>query len=108
MQIAGLGMGIADSPTGHDFPTHIRFVVAIGVLQEKETRRLAHDQSSVGKDQAGGDVQPFREHGKLVRPTIAVRVLAYPDPIRAHTVRLDPVRIIARLCDPTPTALIPR
>ena len=100
-------MGIADSPTGHDFPTHIRFVIAIGILQEKETRRLAHDQSSFGKDQAGGDVQPLREHGKLVRPTIAVCVLANPDPIRAHTVRLHAVRIVARLRDPTPTAVIP-
>src|SRR5688572_4107273 len=56
VEIAGLGMSIADPPAGDDVPPHIDLVVAVGVFQKKKPGRLSDNDAAIGEGEAGRDI----------------------------------------------------
>ena len=108
VQVVRLRVGVADAPAGDEILAHVGLVVAVRVLEKKQARRLRNDNSAAGESDAGRDVQLVRENRELVRLAIAIRVLADLDAVIAHAVRRDAMRIVARLANPEPPALVPR
>jgi len=105
---AGLGMGIADAPAGHDDLTHVGLVVAVGILEEDEVRGLRDDHAAVGEDEARRDVELVREDRELVGLAVAVGVFADLDGVVALLLVFhDPVRVVAGLGDPEAAAGVP-
>ena len=76
VEIVGLCVGVVDAPAGHDLGAHVGLVVAGGVLEKKETRRLRDDDAAIGEDETGRDIQLVREDGELVRAAVAIGVFA--------------------------------
>jgi hypothetical protein len=107
MEIVGLGVGVVDAPAGHDLGADVGFVVAVGVFQKEETRRLGDDDAAVGEDETGGDVEAVGEDRELVGATVAVGVLANFDGVGAEAVGLDVVRVVAGFGDPEAAAFVP-
>ena len=108
VQIVGLRVRVVHAPAGHDFPALVGLVIAVGVLEEKETWRLGDHDAAVGKGEAGRDVQPVGEDREFVGPAVAVGVLADLDAVVAEAVGFHVVRVVARLGDPEAAALVPR
>ena len=106
-KVAGLGMGIADAPARHDDLADVGLVVAVGILEEDERRRLADDDAAVGEDDAGGDIQLVGEDGELVGLAVAVGVLADLDAVLALLVIDHAMRVVRGLEDPEAAARIP-
>ena len=107
MQAVGLRVRVADAPASEQLLPHVGPVVAVGVLQKEEARRLRNDDAAVGKDETGGDVQLLGKDGELVRLAITICVLADRDAVIAHAVGLHVVRVVARLGHPAAAALVP-
>ena len=106
-KVAGLGVRVADAPTRHDDLADVGLVVAVGVLEEDERRRLAYDDAAVGEDDAGRDVEAVGEDGELVGLAVAVGVLADLDAVLPLLVVDHAVRVVRGLEDPEATARIP-
>ena len=87
---------------------HVRLVVAVGVLEEKEARRLADDEPAIGERQAGRDVQLVGEDGELVRLAVAIGVLADLDAVIALAAGRHAVRIVAASPPPSSGRARPR
>ena len=49
VEVAGLGVGVADAPAGDNFLADVSFVVAVGVFEEEEARGLGDDDAAVGE-----------------------------------------------------------
>ena len=86
---------VVDAPAGHDLAALVGLVVAVGVAEEEEARRLRDDDTAVGKGETGRNVQLVREDGELVRAAVAVGVFADFDRVVAHAVGLHFVRVVA-------------
>ena len=107
VEVAGLGVGVADAPSGHDFFLHVRDVVVVGILEKKEARGLRNDEATLAEDKTRGDVEPLREDRELVGLAIAIGVLADADAVAADAVLGDFVRVVGGLGEPAASALVP-
>ncbi|CAA9388778.1 MAG: hypothetical protein AVDCRST_MAG64-1080 [uncultured Phycisphaerae bacterium] len=107
-QVARAGVGVVGAPAGEQHPPLVGLVVAVRVLQEQHVRGLGDDHPAVGEAQAGRDRQLVGEHGELVGDPVVVRVLKDADPVPALARLLYLVRVVERLGDPQPPALVPR
>ena len=101
-------MRVARAPAGEKRAALVGLVVAVGVFEEQRVRRLHDDDAAIRENKSGGNAQLVCEHRELVRPPIALGVLANHDAIVARAGRLHFVRIIHGLGDPQPPAFIPR
>ena len=107
VQVARPGVRIADTPPAEQLTADVGHVVAVGILQEERGRGLRDNQAAVGERQTRWDAQFLGEHGELVRPPVAVRILADTNPVAAVAWGLHVVGVIDRLGDPEPSPLVP-
>ena len=101
-------MGIALSPARAQNLSFVGLVVAIGVLEEQNLRRLRDDHAAVGEHQAGRDIELVYEDGELVRAPVAVGVLEDANAIVAGIPGQWLVRVVEGLGNPHPSALVER
>ena len=85
---------------------HVRLVVAVGVLQEREVRLLGDIHAAVTELERQRDVQVVGEHGRFVGPAVAVGVFENDQLVVRLVAGID-VRIRRRATDPQPAARIP-
>src|SRR5215217_2523163 len=101
-------MCIKCTPSAHDFLSHICLIITIGVLQKDEVWRLCNDNTAIGKNNTGRDVEFLRENGKLVCLTVTVCVFTNLDPVLTLTLHISyRIRIIDRFYNPQTTSFIP-
>ena len=107
VQVAGLGVGVADAPAVDDGFAEVGFVVAVGVFEVDEFGGGGDDDAFAGEDDAGGEVQFVGEDGEFVGLAVAVGVFADFDAVLAFTGVGDAVGVVAGFDDPAAAAVVP-
>src|SRR3954466_3943850 len=92
-------MGVLRSETAQHGAPHIRFTVAVGVLEMQQLGALRDVHSAVSNLEAGGDQESIRKNGRLVGVARAGRVLEHDDFVSGGLARLD-LRIELRARNP--------
>ena len=100
-------MGVANPPPGRQDLAHVCFVIAVGVLEKQKIRGMRNNDPTARKSQRSWDIEPIGKHGHLVALTVAIGILQNFNRVVALAVGGDLVRIVNRLRDPKPPALVP-
>ncbi len=90
-------MRVALSPARAQDLALVGLVVAVGVLEKEDVRRLRDDDAAVGEHQARRDVELVGEHRELVGLAVAIGVLEDADAVAAGLARRRLVRVVHRL-----------
>ena len=107
LEIARTGMRVRGAPAAEQDLAFVAMIVALRRTQEQRVRRLRDDDAVLVEREARRDAELVGEDGELVGPADALRVLADDDAIAAFAFALQLVRIVERLRDPQPAALVP-
>ena len=76
-------------------------------LRKSVSRAVLHDHAAAVEGDRRRNAELLGEDGELVGPAVAVGVFADADAVAALARRLQFVRIVERLADPEPAALVP-
>ena len=103
-------MRVAELPAGDERRPLVGGAVAVGVPQEDRLVPVLHDGPAADDDDRGRDAQPLGEDGEAVGGAVAVGVFADADAVAARRTvgAAEFVRVVDRLADPQPAALVPR
>ena len=100
-------MRVTHAPTGEEHLALVSLVVAIRILEEFGFAGVNDDDAAIRENKSGGDAQLVGENRELVRPPVAVRVLADFQTIMSLASRLKVVGVIDRFGNPESASLIP-
>ena len=80
----------------------------VRVLEEEQMRRLPEEHAAVAEQDARRETEAVGEDRDFVRATVAIGVFENLDAVAALLAGLRAERILVKLHDPQPTALVPR
>ena len=79
-------MGVPFAPAVTEYLGYVHFIVAVGVLHEKNVGSHGHDDAVVGQNNAGGNIESIGKDCELVGLAIAVGIFTYFNAVVGLTV----------------------
>ena len=107
-QVRRAGVAVADAPARAEDLRTSALSSPLVSFRNSMCGAAATMTPPLAKTRLVGEVQPIGEDGELVGPAVAVGVLEDLDPVVARLAVQHQVRVIDRLDDPEPAALVER
>ena len=107
LKIAHAAMRIGYPPTGDEFLTHIRHIVAIGVFQVNRGWAVLNDGSTAKTNDRRRNAHVRSKNSELVGDAIVIGIFAYSNTVAAFARWLQLVRVIDCFTKPQSTSMIP-